>query len=85
MKNKMTDLRNHLFEELERIKDRDTSFDVERAKAIIEIAKAITDTAKVEVAFIAETGANGSEFFDHELPAIEHRPTRGIAKRLNAN
>lgn len=24
-------------------------------------------------------------FFDHELPSIEHRPTRGIAKRLNAN
>jgi len=82
MKNKMTDLRNHLFEVLEMIKDTEAWLDLNRVRAIAEISARIVETAKVEVAFIAETGASGSEFFENERPALEHRPRHlGLVKQ----
>lgn len=52
MKNKLTDLNNHLFAEIERLGDEDLTpeqLDVERsrAKAISGISKQIIDNAKV--------------------------------------
>lgn len=52
MKNKMTDLRNHLFATLEALQDPDRPMDIERAKAVAEVAKVLVDSAKVEVMFI---------------------------------
>lgn len=52
MKNKMTDLRNHLFATLEALQDPDKPMEIERAKAIAEVAKVLVDSAKVEVLFI---------------------------------
>lgn len=52
MKNKMTDLRNHLFATLEALQDPDKPMEIERAKAIADVAKVLVDSAKVEVAFI---------------------------------
>lgn len=60
MKNKMTDLRNHLFATLEALQDRDNPMDIDRAKAIADVGKVLVDSAKVEVAFIAATGADAS-------------------------
>lgn len=55
MKNKMTDLRNHLFATLEALQDKDDPMDIDRAKAIAEVGKVLVDSAKVEVAFISAT------------------------------
>jgi len=55
VKNKMTDLRNHLFATLEALQDKDDPMDIDRAKAIADVAKVLVDSAKVEVAFIAAT------------------------------
>lgn len=52
MKNKMTDLRDHLFATLEALQDPDKPMEIERAKAIADVAKVLVDSAKVEVAFI---------------------------------
>jgi len=52
MKNKMTDLRNHLFATLEALQDQDNPMDIDRAKAIAEVGKVLVDSAKVEVMFI---------------------------------
>lgn len=52
MKNKMTDLRNHLFATLEALQDPEKPMDIERAKAVAEVAKVLVDSAKVEVMFI---------------------------------
>ncbi len=52
MKNKMTDLRDHLFATLEALQDQDKPMDIERAKAIADVAKVLVDSAKVEVMFI---------------------------------
>jgi hypothetical protein len=60
MKNKITDLRNHLFEALERLKDPelDLEKEIQRAKAIKEVGSVIIDSAKVEVDFIKASGSN---------------------------
>lgn len=63
-KNKIEDLRNHLFETLERLKDGD--MEIDRAKAIAEVSSAIIDTAKVEIAFLREVGGTGSDFIPIE-------------------
>lgn len=52
MKNKMIDLRDHLFATLEALQDPDKPMEIERAKAIADVAKVLVDSAKVEVAFI---------------------------------
>jgi hypothetical protein len=63
VKNKIDDLRNHLFETLEALKDDEKPMDIARAKAIADVAKVIVETAKVEVAFIEVTGAiQGTDF-----------------------
>lgn len=57
MKNKIEDLRNHLFATLEALQDADHPMDVARAKAIAEVAG-----VKAEVKFMEVTGGQGSGF-----------------------
>lgn len=52
MKNKLSDLRNHLFATLEALQDPEKPMDIERANAIAEVGKVLVDSAKVEVMFI---------------------------------
>jgi len=56
MKNKIEDLRNHLFATLEALQDKDDPMPIDRAKAIAEVGSVLVESAKVEVAFIKATG-----------------------------
>jgi N-acetylglutamate synthase/N-acetylornithine aminotransferase len=68
-KNKMDDLRNHLFETLEALKDPEKPMDLDRAKAVADVAKEIIASAKVEVDFLRVTGAaEGSGFITTARP-----------------
>lgn len=49
MKNKISDLRDHLFETLEALRDSEKPMEVERAAAISDVAGKIIDSARVEV------------------------------------
>jgi len=54
MKNKLADLNNHLFEQMERLNDDNLKgdnlkFEVERARAMAELAKEIVGSAKVTI------------------------------------
>lgn len=69
-RNKISDLRDHLFAALERIDNDELSHDeikseVEKAKAISAIGSVIINSAKVEVDFIKATGRidTNSELF----------------------
>ena len=63
-KNKMTDLRDHLFETLESLRDEEKPMDLARAKAVADVARVLVDSAKAEVDFLKVTGAtSGSGFF----------------------
>lgn len=63
MQNKIEDLRNHLFSTLEALSDPDKPMELERAKAIADVARVIVDSAKAETAFLVATGARGGTGF----------------------
>lgn len=65
MKNKMTDLRNHLFEVMEALKDEEKPMDLARARAVSDVAQTIINSAKVEIEFLEIMNCDaGSEFFE---------------------
>lgn len=72
MKTKITDLREHLFAQLERLGDEALDNDgikreVERSKAIQGVASTIIDSARVEVDYLRTTGQDrGTDFLPHD-------------------
>jgi len=73
-------LRTHLFETLKGLKD--GSIDVEKAKAVTQVADCIIDSAKVEVDFLRVTGANGSTGFIPSLAGPTTTPTQTGTKTV---
>lgn len=64
-KNKIEDLRNHLFETLEMLKDPERPMELDRARAISDVAQTIINSAKVEVELAKVVGGEpGSRFFE---------------------
>lgn len=63
MKNKIEDLRNHLFATLEALQDEEKPMDIDRARTISDVAQTIINSAKVEVEFIKATGREPSTSF----------------------
>lgn len=71
MKNKLVDLRNHLFAALEGLADPEKPMELDRARAIADVAKVVIETAKVEVSFLRVVdGGRGSGFMPVD-PGIE--------------
>ena len=56
MKNKIEDLRNHLFAALEGLADKDNPMELDRARAIADVGRVIVDSAKAEVHYLEVTG-----------------------------
>lgn len=71
MQNRIDDLRNHLFATLEGLRDKENPMDIERAKAISNVANSIIETAKVEVKYLDLIGGKGTGFIGEAaaLPA----------------
>jgi hypothetical protein len=65
MKNKLEDLRNHLFATLEALQDEENPMALDRAKAVADVAQVLINSAKVEVDYVRVTdaAAAGSSFF----------------------
>lgn len=61
MKNKIQDLRDHLFETIEKLKDGE--IDLEKARAVADLAQVIVNSAKVEVDFLRAANVKSSYFF----------------------
>lgn len=63
MKNRIEDLRNHLFCALEALADDEKPMPIDRARAIAAVAQTIINSAKVEVDFLVATRSlKGSGF-----------------------
>lgn len=65
MKNKISDLRNHMFAQLERLSDEKLSpeqmaLEISRSKAISDIGKVIVESAKTELLY-AKISGHGDE------------------------
>lgn len=70
MKNKMSDLRNHLFVTIESMLDDDNPMDLERARAVSDVAQTIINSAKAETDFMRTAGRiTGTDF----IPLTDQR------------
>ena len=75
MKNKIEDLRNHLFATLEALQDEEKPMELDRARTIADVAQTLINSAKVEVDYLKTTGAmQGTGFLtnDRPLPSPDH-------------
>lgn len=75
-------LREHLFATLAALRDPDKPMEVERARAVADVAGKIIESAKVEVSYMKEVGGKGSGFIPEapRRPALE-APTNGAGRR----
>lgn len=74
-KKNLDDLRVALFATLEGVKS--GTLDLERARAVNEVAKTLVDTAKVEVDFLRATDGSQSTFIGTQAPALPDASRRG--------
>jgi len=70
----LDDLREYLFATLDALRDKDKPMEIERAKAISEVAAAVIDSAKAEVAYVKATGRD-----DLSLPVFNALPDKSKA------
>jgi hypothetical protein len=77
MQNKIEDLRNHLFATLEGLRDKDAPMEIERAKAISQVAQTIIESAKVECKYIELIGGKGTGFIKEPLLPGSDAPRLG--------
>jgi len=74
MKNRMEDLRNHLFETIEALKDEEKPMDIQRAGAIKDVAQTMVNSAKVEVDYLRATDqVEGSGFLESDQAGRRQR------------
>lgn len=73
-KNKISDLRDHLFATLEALRDDDKPMDIDRARAISEVAQTIINSAKVEIDLVKAVGGSNTGTAFLELPPAEVSP-----------
>ena len=79
MKNKLSDLRDHLFAQLEAVREADDDSlakEVQRAQSVSDISRVLIESAKVEIDYFRHIGG--------ENPAssfIESKPSLPPAKR----
>lgn len=83
MKNKISDLRDHMFATLERLGNEDLSEEdlkkeISRAQAISEVGKVIVESAKTEVMYAKMTGGKrgdeAKKFLEEDQPPKIDRP-----------
>lgn len=72
-KNKINDLRDHLFETLEALRDEENPMDIRRALAVSQVAQTIIESAKAEIQFMEAVGEQVDTDFFGKLPE-ERRP-----------
>jgi hypothetical protein len=69
----ITDMREHLMQTLASLPDRENPMDVDRARAVAQVAGVLVDSAKVEVDYIKATGASGDSLF---ISPMNNDPSR---------
>lgn len=73
----ITDMREHLMQTLAGLRDRENPMDVDRARAVAQVASVLVDSAKVEVDYIKATGATGDSLFISPLNSDPDRLLSG--------
>lgn len=81
----ITAMREHLMATLASLRDRENPMDVDRARAMAQVAGVLVESAKVEVEFLKVTGSDDSQFLkapQGETPALPDGITAITRHRL---
>ncbi|MFM0243840.1 hypothetical protein [Paraburkholderia sediminicola] len=73
----ITDMREHLMQTLADLRNREHPMDIDRARAVAQVASVLVDSAKVEVDYIKATGAAGDSLFISPLNSDPERLLTG--------
>lgn len=76
--NDITTLRAHLFDTLAALKDKENPMEIERARAVSEIAQTIINSAKIEVDYARVTGTAAGKFLGIEQ--TDEQPAQGATR-----
>lgn len=79
----ITDMREHLMETLAALRDRENPMDVDRARAVAQVAGVLVDSAKVEVDYIKATGATSDSLFISPLNSNPDRLLGGESSKAS--
>ncbi|WP_175770339.1 hypothetical protein [Burkholderia anthina] len=76
MSNNITTVRQHLLDTLADLRNRENPMEIDRARAVADVARVLVDSAKVEVDFIKATGTTdaNSDFLQPDQAAPELPP-----------
>lgn len=85
MKNKIEDVRNHMFQALERLNDdnlkgEELEAEIRRSQSIAEVGKVIVDSAKTEVMYMKLVGRNPEK----ATGFLDEGETKGFIERPKA-
>ncbi|WP_244807949.1 hypothetical protein [Caballeronia zhejiangensis] len=78
MSNNISTVRQHLLDTLADLRNRENPMEVERARAVADVARVLVDSAKVEVEFIKASGATGSDFMQPDDEEKQAQLPNGI-------
>lgn len=81
--NNIEKLREHLFATLDGLRNKDAPMDIERARAVSEVAKTIIDSAKVEVEYLKSNGGGESKFLDGAAQGNKNLPPGIVGHRVH--
>lgn len=76
MSHNIEDLRDHLFAALDGLSDEKKPMEIERARAIADVARVIVDSAKAEIQLLNATGAKHTRTQFIPLPTPANEPRR---------
>lgn len=82
-KNNIDEVRDHLFDTLRSLKGNVTEIEIERAKAVCNVAGKIIDTGKLEVSFMQATKTKSCTEFFGDVPAKPALPAPPEVSRPN--
>jgi hypothetical protein len=77
----VNDLREHLFAALEALNDKANPMEIERARAVAEVAQTIINSAKVEIEYLRVNGGGEMGFLD--AVADENLPPGITSRRVH--
>ncbi|OJY23580.1 hypothetical protein [Pandoraea sp. 64-18] len=64
MSNNISTVRQALLDTLADLRSRDNPMEIERARAVADVARVLVDTAKVEVDYLKVTGQSAAPFLE---------------------
>lgn len=70
--NNISTVRQHLLDTLSDLRNREQPMEIDRARAVADVARVLVDSAKVEVDYLKATGQANADFL--EQPSAENAP-----------